>query len=96
MSIKLTRRTVVGGLASAAAFPAFAQNLKLPTSPVTLNFVDVAGKPMRLQIQAVGSRIDHYFDRAWMPDEERATRLVVIGLHEMDETAVRRAIEALA
>jgi len=43
MPINLTRRTVVGGLASAAAFPAFAQNLKLPTSPVSLNFVDVAG-----------------------------------------------------
>ena len=43
MSIELTRRTVVGGLASAAAFPAFAQNLKLPSAPVSLNFVDVAG-----------------------------------------------------
>src|SRR3569623_3683583 len=43
MSINLTRRTVVGGLASTAAFPAFAQNLTLPSSPVSLNFVDVAG-----------------------------------------------------
>ena len=43
MSVKLTRRAVVGGLASSAALPAFAQNLPLPTSPVTLNFVDVAG-----------------------------------------------------
>ncbi|MDL2397699.1 cobalamin biosynthesis protein CobW [Rhizobium mayense] len=58
-------------------------------------FVDVPGKPMRLQIQAVGSRIDHYFDRAWTPGEARATRLVVIGLHEMDEGIVRKAIEAL-
>ncbi|HVI63508.1 MAG TPA: extracellular solute-binding protein [Bradyrhizobium sp.] len=41
--MKLTRRAVVGGLASSAAAPAFAQNLPLPTSPVTLNFVDVAG-----------------------------------------------------
>ncbi|MDL2407931.1 cobalamin biosynthesis protein CobW [Rhizobium calliandrae] len=58
-------------------------------------FVDVSGKPMRLQIQAVGSRVDHYFDRAWRPGEARATRLVVIGLHEMDEGIVRKAIEAL-
>jgi putative spermidine/putrescine transport system substrate-binding protein len=43
MSAKLTRRAIVGGLASSAALPAFAQNLPLPTSPVTLNFVDVAG-----------------------------------------------------
>jgi putative spermidine/putrescine transport system substrate-binding protein len=43
MTITLTRRAVVGGIASSAAFPAFAQNLALPSSPVTLNFVDVAG-----------------------------------------------------
>jgi cobalamin biosynthesis protein CobW len=59
-------------------------------------FVDVPGRPMRLQLQAVGTRIDHYFDRAWAPDEARGTRLVVIGLHEMDETLVRKAIEVLA
>ncbi len=59
-------------------------------------FVDVPGKPMRLQLQAVGSRIDHYFDRAWATGEVRATRLVVIGLHDMDERAVRKAIAALA
>jgi cobalamin biosynthesis protein CobW len=59
-------------------------------------FVDVSGKPMRLQLQAVGSRIDHYFDRAWVGGEKRGTRLVVIGLHEMDQGAVRAAIEALA
>ena len=58
-------------------------------------FVDVPGKPMRLQLQAVGSRIDHYFDRAWAPGEARATRLVVIGLHEMEQDKVRAAIEAL-
>jgi putative spermidine/putrescine transport system substrate-binding protein len=43
MSLKLTRRAVVGALASSAAFPALAQNPTLPSSPVTLNFVDVAG-----------------------------------------------------
>ncbi|XAZ21956.1 cobalamin biosynthesis protein CobW [Sinorhizobium sp. B11] len=58
-------------------------------------FIDVSGKPMRLQLQAVGARIDQYFDRAWAPGEVRNTRLVVIGLHEMDQDAVRKAIEAL-
>ncbi|MBB3559120.1 cobalamin biosynthesis protein CobW [Rhizobium sp. BK512] len=58
-------------------------------------FIDVSGKPMRLQLQAVGARIDQYFDRAWAPGEARNTRLVVIGLHEMDQDAVRKAIEAL-
>ena len=59
-------------------------------------FASVAGKPMRLVIQAVGSRIDSYFDRRWTPEEARKTRLVVIGLHdEMDDVAIRRDIEAL-
>ncbi len=57
-------------------------------------FVDVPGKPMRLLIQGVGSRIDQYFDRAWAAGEVRRTRLVVIGLHDMDEAAVRAAIAA--
>src|SRR5882757_10955097 len=43
MSFNLTRRAVVGGFASSVVLPAFAQNLALPSSPVTLNFVDVAG-----------------------------------------------------
>ncbi|WP_349434712.1 cobalamin biosynthesis protein CobW [Pararhizobium sp. A13] len=57
-------------------------------------FADVPGKPMRLLIQAVGARIDQYFDRAWALGETRGTRLVVIGLHDMDEAAVRAAIVA--
>ncbi|MCV3737014.1 cobalamin biosynthesis protein CobW [Rhizobium sp. TRM96647] len=59
-------------------------------------FADVPGKPMRLLVQAVGSRIDQYFERAWAPGETRGTRLVVIGLHDMDEQAVRTAIAAAA
>ena len=57
-------------------------------------FVDVSGKPMRLQLQAVGSRVDQYFDRPWAAGEVRATRLVVIGLHDMDQAAVRAAVLA--
>jgi cobalamin biosynthesis protein CobW len=59
-------------------------------------FADVPGKPMRLLIQAVGTRIDPYFDRAWGPGEARRTRLVVIGLHDLDEAAVRAAIVSAA
>jgi cobalamin biosynthesis protein CobW len=60
-------------------------------------FAEVKGKPMRLVIQAVGSRIDTYFDRAWQPGEARGTRLVVIGLHdEMDDAAIMSEIKALA
>ncbi len=59
-------------------------------------FADVPGKPMRLVIQAVGSRVETYFDRPWKSDEERTTKLVVIGLHdEMDDVAVTAAIKAI-
>lgn len=57
-------------------------------------FADIPGKPMRLLIQGVGARIDQYFDRPWAAGEVRRTRLVVIGLHDMDEAAVRAAITA--
>ena len=30
-------------------------------------FVEVDGKPMRLLVQAVGPRVNHYYDRAWTP-----------------------------
>ncbi len=54
-------------------------------------FVAVVGKPMRMVVQAVGPRIETYFDRAF-GDEARETRLVVIGLHGMDEAAIRKAL----
>ncbi|MEL7468949.1 MAG: cobalamin biosynthesis protein CobW [Pseudomonadota bacterium] len=54
-------------------------------------FVAVAGKPMRLVVQAVGPRIDTYFDRPFGGDQ-RQTRLVVIGLHDMDQEAITAAI----
>lgn len=56
-------------------------------------FVDVPGKPMRLVVQAVGSRIEHYFDRPWGAGEDRKTRLVVIGLHDIDEAAIATAVK---
>jgi cobalamin biosynthesis protein CobW len=55
-------------------------------------FVDVAGKPMRLLVQAVGPRIDHYFDRPWAPGEQRRSRLVVIGLAGVDRARIERAL----
>lgn len=55
-------------------------------------FVDVADKPMRLVVQAVGQRIDSYFDRAWGDKDKRQTRLVVIALHDIDQQKVRDAI----
>jgi cobalamin biosynthesis protein CobW len=55
-------------------------------------FVDIKGKPMRLLVQGVGSRIQHQFDRPWTGGEERRGRLVVIGQKGLDQAAIRALI----
>ena len=55
-------------------------------------FAHVPGRDMRLLIQAVGDRIQHYYDRDWREGEERCTRLVVIGRKGLDEGSVRRMV----
>ena len=57
-------------------------------------FAAVAGKPMRLTLQAVGPRIDSYFDRPLTATEPRETRLVVIGQTGMDRAAIEAALSA--
>jgi cobalamin biosynthesis protein CobW len=55
-------------------------------------FGAVAGKPMRLLVQAVGARVSHHFDRPWAPGEARGGHLVVLGLHGFDASAVAQAL----
>ncbi|QCN97940.1 cobalamin biosynthesis protein CobW (plasmid) [Azospirillum argentinense] len=55
-------------------------------------FIDVPGKPMRLLVQGVGTRIQTHFDRFWKPDEPRRSRLVVIGETGLDRDAVTAAL----
>ncbi len=55
-------------------------------------FLAVAGKDMRLVVQAVGTRLQHYYDRAWRMDEPRGGSLVVIGLKGLDRAAITRAV----
>jgi cobalamin biosynthesis protein CobW len=53
-------------------------------------YAAVAGKPMRLLVQAVGARVRHQYDRPWAPGEARRGRLVVIAEHDdIDEGAIR-------
>ena len=54
----------------------------------TKGFLAVAGKPMRLLVQGVGSRFRQSFDRPWRPGEERRGRLVVIGEKGIDRDAI--------
>jgi cobalamin biosynthesis protein CobW len=55
-------------------------------------FADVAGSDSRLLIQAVGPRLNSYFERPWRNDESRTTRLVVIGEKTMDRAAIETAL----
>jgi cobalamin biosynthesis protein CobW len=55
-------------------------------------FAAVASKPMRLTLQAVGPRIDTYFDRPFSANEPRETRLVVIGETGLDRVAIEAAL----
>jgi cobalamin biosynthesis protein CobW len=55
-------------------------------------FAAVAGKPMRLLVQAVGPRVTHHYDRAWAAAEARQGQLVVIGLKGLDRDGVTRAL----
>jgi cobalamin biosynthesis protein CobW len=55
-------------------------------------FVDVPGRDRRQVVQAVGDRVQHYFDRPWATGEPRATRLVVIGKKGLDRTAIAAAL----
>ncbi|WP_320195805.1 cobalamin biosynthesis protein CobW [Agrobacterium rosae] len=57
-------------------------------------FVEVSSKPMRLQIQAVGSRVNHYFDRPWAAGEVRRSRLVVIGEKGINREKIERMLAA--
>ncbi|MEM9809085.1 MAG: cobalamin biosynthesis protein CobW [Cyanobacteria bacterium P01_D01_bin.56] len=57
-------------------------------------FVSVPDKRMRLVLQGVGQRFDHFYDRAWQVDEARQTRLVVIGSHLDKETIAQAMVSA--
>ncbi len=58
-------------------------------------FVAIEGKPMRLVVQAVGNRIDHYFDREWHASETPNSRLVVIGLEGLAQEKITGQINTL-
>ena len=55
-------------------------------------FAALPGKPMRQVLQAVGKRLDVYFDRPWNVDETRATQLVFIG-KGIDKVTIQSALE---
>ena len=55
-------------------------------------YAAVAGKPMRLLVQAVGARVRHQYDRPWTVEEGRRGRLVVIAEHDNIDAALIRDV----
>ena len=56
--------------------------------------VAVAGKPMRMLVQAVGARVRMQYDRPW-GSAPRVSQLVVIAEHDdVDEAAIREVLGA--
>lgn len=51
-------------------------------------FLALPGKPMRMVVQAVGDRVQRYFDRPWAAREQHRSQLVVIGETGFDAAAV--------
>ena len=55
-------------------------------------FAEVEDKPMRLLVQGVGPRVNHYYDRAWTDADDRRSRLVVIGLKGLNRPAIEKIL----
>jgi cobalamin biosynthesis protein CobW len=55
-------------------------------------FASVEGSSSRFLVQAVGPRVNGYFDRPWLADEARRTELVVIGERNMDRAAIESSL----
>ncbi len=83
----------LGEIADAKAFSAKVVDVIKAHDILRLKgFVAVEGKPMRQTLQAVGPRIETYFDQPF--SGERSTRLVVIGEAGLDQTAITEALSA--
>ncbi|WP_347265937.1 cobalamin biosynthesis protein CobW [Paracoccus sp. (in: a-proteobacteria)] len=54
--------------------------------------VAVAGKPMRLLVQAVGARVRQQFDRPWGSQPRRSRLVVIAEKGDIDRAAVERAL----
>jgi cobalamin biosynthesis protein CobW len=56
--------------------------------------VAVAGKPLRMLVQAVGARVRLQYDRPWGADPRRSQLVVIAEHHDIDEAAIRKVLGA--
>lgn len=55
-------------------------------------FLAVSGRPLRLELQGVGARFRHHFDRPWNAGEPRHGHLVVIGRNGLDRAGIAAGV----
>ncbi|KTT54585.1 cobalamin biosynthesis protein CobW [Pseudomonas oryzihabitans] len=80
-------------VAEATLLAALAEVVKTHGVLRVKGFAAIAGKPLRLLVQGVGTRFDKHFDRPWKTDETRSTQLVLIG-QELDQAAITAQLRA--
>jgi cobalamin biosynthesis protein CobW len=56
--------------------------------------VAVAGKPLRMLVQAVGERVRTQFDKPWGTSPRRSQLVVIAEHHDIDEPAIRKVLGA--
>ena len=57
-------------------------------------YVAVTGKPMRLLVQAVGTRVRHQYDRPWGSTPRLSQLVVIAEHHHVNEAAIRTVLGA--
>jgi cobalamin biosynthesis protein CobW len=80
------------GLAKATLLQRIATTIEAHDILRLKGFAHVTGSDSRLLVQAVGPRLNSYFDRPWSTSEARTTRLVVIGEKHMDKGAIEASL----
>jgi len=84
----------LGAQESVEAFVARLERVALAHDVLRMKgYAPIAGKTLRLGVQAVGSRIRHAFE-PWGNAAKGEGRLVVIGLHGLDPAAVQHSFDA--
>ena len=81
-----------GGLDKAALLQRISKTIEAHDILRLKGFAAVAGSASRLLVQAVGPRLNSYFDRVWNAEESPSTRLVVIGEKLMDQAAIEASL----
>ena len=55
-------------------------------------FASIEGKPLRMTIQAVGPRVETYFEASKSKNNTRETQLVVIGVSGLNKDSISSSL----